>query len=145
MGLILGLIGLGVAHNMVGTIAETVSGTVSGVSHQRTYRTIESERIRADAAKYIAREETQREIAASQIQWDAMRDIECMRAQAQVITATAGVKSGFYESLFSHQETPILIPTASQAPTATSSCFCSYCGERIDEGIRFCPYCGNQV
>lgn len=96
----------------------------------------------AESAKFVARETTHREIATTQIQWDAMRDIECMRAQAQVITANT--KCGFYESLFARQATPELVINDAPAASSTKR-FCSYCGERLNEGVRFCSSCGKRI
>lgn len=131
MGLILGLIGMCVA-----------SSAIDKITQSKTKQT----EINADATMYVAREKTYRDIATTQIQCDAMRDIESMRAQTQVITA--GVRTGYYESLFAHQtpqqyiedNSPVIMPTSTG-----SKRFCSYCGERLNEGARFCSNCGSQV
>lgn len=131
MGLILGLIGMCVASSAIEKITES--------------KTKQTE-INADATMYVAREQTHREVTTTQIQWDAMRDIESMRAQAQVITAKA--RSGYYESLFAHQTPPEYIEDNGSSvmhTTKSSKRFCSYCGERLNEGVRFCSNCGSQV
>ena len=142
MGLILGLIGMCLAADAIETLSETSTKKAEIQADATRY----AARVQADATKFAAREQTQREIVTSQIQWDAMRDIECMRAQTQVITANA--RSGYYESLFTHQAPQQYIQDTSSivTPTATvSKRFCSYCGERLNDGVRFCSNCGKQV
>lgn len=142
MGLILGLIGMGLAASAI----ESLSDTSTKKAEIQADATRYAAQVQADATRFAAREQTQREIVTSQIQWDAMRDIECMRAQAQVITANA--RSGYYESLFAHQAPQQYIEDTSSIvtpATAGSKRFCSYCGERLNEGVRFCSSCGKQV
>ena len=51
----------------------------------------------------------------------------------------------------SQTQTPIQQPSystpvnTSEAITGSRANFCNLCGEKLDQGIRFCPNCGSQI
>lgn len=125
MGLILGLIGMGVASSIVDKITDTSR---------------EKEEIQAESRKYVSREKTRRSVAVAQIKADADVEVARTKAAAKVWSSRGG--NGVYGNLYARQNAGRI---ASKKNGGATIRFCPYCGEGTDEGARFCKYCGSQI
>lgn len=166
MGLILGLIGMHVAAVAV----EKITDTVSDVSHNIRSRSRESAEIEVESRRYVAREQTKREVTLAQIEAETLCEIERTRAQARIMEART--RTGFFGSLYGRQNVG-QIGCSNQNPYMNSSEYdyqngysnansysyqsgysyqddYSYPNESAARGeivptMRFCPYCGQGV